>query len=151
MSDITQIKDKLMLLLQEVGIKAGAEQISIIDRGYPHKLSFTEGKMFIYTFQYNDQFLKIGKAGAKSKARLFSHHYHHDRSASNLAKSIIGDSTIPTSNLTKESIGDWIKKNIRRVDIELDSSLGIFTLNYIEAILHCLYLPKYEGFEAQRI
>ncbi|MOA62855.1 hypothetical protein D3C78_1884020 [compost metagenome] len=48
------------------------------------------------------------------------------------------------------SIGDWIKNNVERIDLEIDATLGVFTLNLIEAILHCLYLPRYEGFKSQR-
>lgn len=53
--------------------------------------------------------------------------------------------------LTDDTVGDWIKKNVDRIDIEVNESLGVFTLNLIESIMHCLYEPKYEGFEAQRI
>lgn len=53
--------------------------------------------------------------------------------------------------LTDDAVGDWIKRNVDRIDIEINESLGIFALNLIESIMHCLYEPKYEGFAAQRI
>lgn len=145
-----ELKELIIKLLNEVGIQPNDEDIKIIDREFPHKLKFIKGKMYIYTFQFNNDYLKIGKAGAKSKPRFYSHHYHPSRTKSNLAKSILNDTTMNHHLLTEDNISNWIKQNVRRIDIEINSNLGIFTLNLIESILHCLYKPKYEGFEKQR-
>jgi hypothetical protein len=52
--------------------------------------------------------------------------------------------------ITEENVGEWIKSNCRRIDIEIDADLGAFTLELVEAILHYKYTPKYEGFDSQR-
>ncbi|MEV6689536.1 hypothetical protein AB0N28_30125, partial [Streptomyces sp. NPDC051130] len=66
------------------------------------------------------------------------------------AASILLDKRMQEKGITENNVGDWIKSNCRRVDIILDSDLGIFTLELIEAALHYKYEPIYEGFAAQR-
>ena len=101
-------------------------------------------------FKYGDSFLKIGKASSRSNTRFRSQHYAPNRSQSNLAKSILNDPTMHKYNLNEEGVGIWIEQNVRRIDLLIDSSVGIFVLNLFEAFLHCKYIPKYEGFENQR-
>lgn len=123
----------------------------IIDRKVPHCTKpLPKGKMGIYCFYYNGKFLKIGKVGPKSNARFLSQHYNPNSSKSNLASSILNDSKINYLNLNEKNISDWIKNNCQRIDILLDESLGIFSLELIEAILHYKYQPVYEGFKSQR-
>lgn len=123
----------------------------IIDRGMPHKPgALKRGKTGVYTFLYQDEFLKIGKAGPNSYARFSSQHYHPDSAMSNLAKSILEDERMQGLGITRDNVGDWIKRNTRRIDIILDESLGIFALELIEAALHFRYEPRYEGFKNQR-
>ena len=122
----------------------------IIDRGVPHKpAGLPIGKMGIYTFYYDGHFLKIGKAGAKSDSRFRSQHYGFN-AQSTLAKSIMNDVKMLALGINEKNIGEWIKKNCRRIDILIDVSAGIFTLELIEGILHYVYEPKYEGFNSQR-
>ena len=52
--------------------------------------------------------------------------------------------------INENNVGDWIKSNCYRIDILMDSDLGIFTLELIEAALHYKYEPVYEGFAGQR-
>ncbi len=125
--------------------------VRIIDRGIPHTpKSLEKGTMGVYTFLYNDEFLKIGKAGPSSNARFTSQHYLPRSSQSNLSKSILMDETMKVYGITEENVGDWIKNNTRRIDILLDKELGIFALELIEAALHYKYEPRYEGFNTQR-
>lgn len=151
MDILTEIKPFMYKMLNEVKIYPNEEQIKAIDRGKPHKSTFVTGKMYVYTFRYDGEFLKIGKAGSNSKARLYSQHYHPGSSQSNLAKSIMLDPKMSDKLLTNSTVGDWIKNNVDRIDIEIDAALGVFALNFIESILHCLYQPRYEGFKTQRV
>lgn len=123
----------------------------IIDRGLPHvPQSLRPGCMGVYSFYYEDRFLKIGKTGAKSNARFLSQHYNPNSSSSNLASSILKDPNMAYLNLNSQNISDWIKTHCRRIDILIDESLGVFTLELVEAILHYKYKPLYEGFSSQR-
>lgn len=127
------------------------ESIEIINRGKPHKPeSLPAGKMGVYLFLYDDVFLKIGKAGPKSNARFYSQHYNPKSAKSTLAASILSDSTNSYEGVGEENVGDWIKENCTRIDIIVDSYLGIFALELIEAALHYKYEPIYEGFVNQR-
>lgn len=126
-------------------------KIKVLDRGQPHKApKLPDGKMAVYTFIYNGEFLKIGKAGQNSGPRYTSQHYNPGSAQSNLAKSILEDVAMQGMGITEENVGEWIKSNCRRIDIELDADLGIFTLELVEAILHYKYAPRYEGFSSQR-
>lgn len=106
--------------------------------------------MGVYTFWYEGDFLKIGKAGPSSNARFLSQHYNPRSAQSTLAASVLSDMRMQDKGIHENNVGDWIKNNCRRIDILLDSSLGIFTLELIEAALHYKYEPIYEGFAAQR-
>ena len=130
------------------GINSG---YSIVDCGMPHTpATLKRGTMGIYTFLYNDEFLKIGKAGPNSNARFSNQHYLPRSSQSNLSKSILKDPSMQDLGITEDNVGDWIKKNTRRIDVLIDASLGIFTLELIEAAFHYRYEPRYEGFSNQR-
>jgi len=134
-----------------LGKQINMEYIDIVDRGVPHvPRSLPFGKMAVYVFIFNETFLKIGKVGANSNARFLSQHYNPASSASNLAISILTDHEMSKYGITSSNVGDWIKKNCRRIDIFIDAKLGMFTLDLIEAILHYKYEPQYEGFLSQR-
>ncbi|MEH7612041.1 hypothetical protein [Gottfriedia acidiceleris] len=127
-------------------IELNDHSIIIDDRGYPHvPRKLPEGYMAIYVFHFENEFIKIGKVGPKSSSRFQSHHYNPKSSKSNLAKSILLDDRMLIYNLNDLNVGSWIKENIHRVDIFIDESIGVFTLNLIEAFLHCKYNPRYEG------
>lgn len=102
-----------------------------------------DGKMAVYTFVSNDEFLKIGKADKKSKARYQSHHYYIKSGSSTLARSLVKDSNESTIN--ESNVRGWIISNCERFDIIIDSSLGSMTLDFIEGVLHYKYNPRYEG------
>ena len=101
------------------------------------------GKMAIYTFVLNDEFLKIGKAGTKSKARYQSHHYCIKSNKSTLANSLVNDPNEP--NITNDNVTQWIRNNCERFDVILDIKLGNMALSFIEGMLHFKYKPRYEG------
>lgn len=123
----------------------------IIDRGIPHQPKvLPSGMMGVYTFWYEGKFMKIGKAGPKSGARFLSQHYNPKSAQSTLAASILTDKRMQDKGIIESNVGDWIKNNCRRVDILLNSDLGIFALELIEAALHYKYEPIYEGFATQR-
>ena len=123
----------------------------IIDRGVPHQPKVLPVQtMGVYTFWYEGEFLKIGKAGPKSNARFFSQHYNPRSARSTLAASILQDARMQGKGIDEGNVGQWIKNNCRRIDILLDSDLGIFSLELIEAALHYKYEPVYEGFSNQR-
>ena len=144
--------DKIIQEVSEIlGKPIDKEKYQVIDRGVPHEpKSMGSGKMGVYTFCYNEQFLKIGKAGPKSNARFLSQHYNFKSAQSTLAASLLSDKNMISEGINQYNVGEWIKNKCRRIDILLDSNLGIFTLELIEAILHYKYEPVYEGFKSQR-
>lgn len=144
--------DKLIKNVSNVLEKTiDSSKYEIVDRGMPHQpKSLPIGMMGVYTFWYNESFLKIGKAGSKSSARFLSQHYNPKSAKSTLAASILNDDDMLKLGIDEENVGEWIKKNCRRIDILINVELGIFTLDLVEAALHYKYEPKYEGFATQR-
>lgn len=95
-------------IIKEVTRIAGHEidisKIEIIDRGIPHiPKSLKTGTMGVYTFLYNDKFLKIGKAGPNSNARFLSQHYTGS-AMSTLSGSILADPDMEKFRLTKDNV-----------------------------------------------
>ncbi len=146
-----EIKAELLNAIRSLKVKIDDEQIAILDRGIPHNLTkLKEDYMVVYTFAFQGRYLKIGKAGPKSLSRVNNHHYNPDSSESNLSKSILSDPDFQRFSLTKDNIKEWIQSNTLRIDIQIESGLGISVLNFIEACLHLKFQPKYEGFKKQR-
>lgn len=108
------------------------------------------GKRGVYTFLHDGKFPKIGKAGSRSNARFLSQHYNPKSAQSTLAASILLHKKMESKDITAHNVGDRIKANCRRIDILLDSYLGIFALDLIEAALHYKYEPIYKGVATQR-
>lgn len=134
-----------------IGKPIDRRKYEIIDRGMPHQPKALPIQMMgVYTFWYEGKFMKIGKAGPNSNARFLSQHYNPRSAQSTLAASILSDKRMQGKGITEYNVGDWIKNNCRRVDILLDSDLGIFALELVEAALHYKYEPIYEGFGSQR-
>ena len=75
----------------------------------PKKLP--NGKRALYGFIYNEQCLKVGKAGSNSNARYQSQHYNPKSANSNLAASIISDADSSYApNLVEKNVGHWIRR-----------------------------------------
>jgi hypothetical protein len=151
--DWERARVRLIEALTLAGVAVAANQIKTDDWGCPHTpKSLPKNKMAVYTFFYGDKCLKVGKAGAKSNARYSSQHYFPENSKSNLADSILADKGF-LKNLSepvnKDTIGDWLKRKTRRINMLLDETLGPFVLNFAEAFLQVCFKPKYEGFKSQ--
>lgn len=146
-----EFKDIISQVSKCLGRELNMTQIMIKDRGVPHNPpKWEKGMMAVYTFSYKGHFLKIGKAGQKSKARFTNQHYNPGSANSTLAASILRDSEMSYLNLDENSVGDWIKNNCRRIDVMIPVEMGIFALELVESIFHFKYEPKYEGFNSQR-
>lgn len=112
--------------------------------------SLPKGCFAVYVFFWNGQCLKVGKVGQNSQARFKSQHYRPSSSRSNLAKSILAyKKEIGLSDLTEETVGDWIKENTERVNFVLDAQLGVPVLTLLEVFLQCALRPRFEGFASQ--
>ncbi|MDR2558676.1 MAG: hypothetical protein LBC86_03915 [Oscillospiraceae bacterium] len=129
-------------------IKEG--QYYIQDLGVPHRSkTLPQGKMAIYTFVHNGQFLKIGKVGKNSNARFSSQHYNPGSAMSTLSKSILRDPSMKNHGLNHANIKPWMKQNLHRIDIIIDAGLGNEFLARIEDVMHYMFNPKYEGGKIQ--
>lgn len=110
----------------------------------PKKLP--NGKRALYGFIYNEQCLKVGKAGSNSNARYQSQHYNPKSANSNLAASIISDADSSYApNLVEKNVGHWIKENCFRFNIHFDAKHSDEFATFMESFFIFCLKPKYEG------
>ena len=104
------------------------------------------GRMAIYGFWRNGEWLKIGKAGPKSHARYASQHYNPDSAKSTLARSLARDATLNSNpGFNPSTPGDWIKSETSRMNILLPSVRRYELLSLLEVFLQVHLKPRYEG------
>ncbi len=102
--------------------------------------------MAVYGFWGHGSWLKIGKAGAKTKARYTSQHYNPESAQSTLARSLMEDGRMKScKDFNPEHPGEWIKASTHRVNILLDVKHGMELLSLLEVFLHARLKPRYEG------
>lgn len=113
----------------------------------PHKQPprLPDGKMAIYAFWWNDEWLKIGKAGPNSGPRYISQHYTGS-AMSTLAGSLVKDPNMGhVIGFDQNHAGEWIKKSTCRVNILISAQRSKELLSLLEAFLHVRLKPRYEG------
>ena len=147
------IKEQIAQLITDASEAIGKPMVEGVDfemvyqpRGHT-PLPLPDGKIAVYTFYYNDRFLKIGQANRNSQNRYRYQHYsaNPNGARSTLAKSLIHDPTM-CSVVDPEHITQWIKDNCERFDVILDGARhGKMTLNFVEGLLHYYFNPMYEN------
>jgi hypothetical protein len=112
------------------------------------------GKRAVYVFLLGSTCLKVGKAGAKSRARFTSQHYEPNSCRSNLAKSLLRDGALlrqcmPDSRraelASETTIGAWIESHATRWHLFLEEHQSPFLWSLLEAFVHCRLRPRFEG------
>lgn len=145
MNVLSTIEDITSLIVNEsanTGKPILASEFSIIYQPKGHNpLKLPDGKMAVYTFIYNDKFLKVGQA--QCNPRYQSHHYHTSQ-ISSLGKSLVNDPSM-SQLVNSTNVKTWVRSNCERFDVLFDIQLGKITLNFIEGLLQYKYQPKYEG------
>jgi len=115
------------------------------------------GKSGVYVFLAGSFCCKVGKAGAKSKARWNSHHYNLDETTpSTLPKSILKNKEkfkkcYPVTKhqeiemLGKNNIQMWIRNNMSRMEFLIPDNGDPTILNLLEALAQFYTKPLFEG------
>jgi hypothetical protein len=127
-------------------ISLGKDDVEFLHAPHQQPKTLPDGKMAVYGFWWNGTWLKIGTVGANSAARYTSQHYNPRSSRSNLAKSLSEDRAMHlTAEFDVNEPGAWIRSNTHRVNILVPKQVGLKTLALLEAFLHVLFNPRYEG------
>ncbi len=150
---VRELRDEFLKIASIARVDLKATQLDIELLPAPHRppKRLPAGKMAVYTFQYRDRVLKVGKAGPKSNARYTSQHYNPNSAQSTLAASLLKESTnLGIVKLDEQMVGKWIKQNTSRINFCLDALFGKFVLTLLEAYLQCRLRPAFEGFASQR-
>lgn len=147
--DIKHTMEYIEKVTQELGYSLPKKSYYFEDAGCPHRQSsLPKGYAAIYIFVYESEvkceYLKIGKANAKSNARFSSQHYGFN-AKSTLAKAICGDDEFCKMGINQENIKEWMLNNLHRVNIFISTEQGKATTELVEAMLHYKFRPKYEG------
>lgn len=157
-AEIRQVVDELRVWAEGYGSPITPGSVGIEDLGCPHiPLPLPAGCQGLYGFNYQGTWLKIGIAGPATPARWRYHHYNPLSSNSNLAVSLIRyghladreDVRVPTLrsalvDVYDDHIKEWIKANLRRVNVLLPSDVGRTSLLQLEAIAHSRLQPVFE-------
>ena len=144
-----QLRDEFLCVAKLGKVEIELDAICIDPLEKPHKPPILpEGKIAVYVFYMEESVLKVGQS--KAKGRYGTYHYKPDSSDSNLSKSLLTDERareVPNldPNLSKETVGEWIKKNTNRVNFLLDSNYYGYVLNLFEAFVQCRLKPIFEG------
>lgn len=150
---VDEIRDKMKYIeeiTQNLGFIITKEDYYIEDMGCPHiqpKLpnGYTAIYVFVYEKGYNDyEFLKIGKANSKTKARFTSQHYGFS-APSTLAKSLCSDNEFIAKGINSDNVKEWMMVNLHRINIYINADKGKAATELIEAIFHYAFRPRYEG------
>jgi len=152
--DINTLINDFLKVADLAGVNLSQDALSFETLSAPHKppSSLPKGKMAVYVFLWKGECLKVGKVGPNSQARYTSQHYSPSSSNSNLAKSIVSArEKLGLSGVSESNVGSWIKSNVDRVNILIDSGCGIPVLTLLESFFQCRLRPRFEGFESQKL
>jgi hypothetical protein len=120
-------------------------QVEYLEAPHTPPRRLPAGKMAVYGFCHEGNWLKIGMAGPNSNARYTSQHYNPNSAGSTLAKSLVDDpDAAALSNFNPDAPGDWIKSTTGRVNVLLDAKHGLLLPALLEAFLHVRLRPRYE-------
>jgi len=145
------VKDEIIEAIEKVSEILGKpltnSEIEIEDLVCPHTPpgKLPDDRAAVYSFIYNGEFLKIGKANKKSQARYTSQHYSCKAAQSTLAKSICEDTQMQIHGVNADNVKEWIMQNTRRINILVKCKNSEWATGLIEAIMHYKYMPRYEG------
>jgi hypothetical protein len=128
------------------GVTVPLNQVCTEILGKPHKAkALPFGKMAVYSFFLNGRALKVGKVGPNSGPR-FTYQHYTGSAQSTLSGSILSNPMkVGASGLDTKTVGDWIKAHTDRVDFLMPATFGIPILSLLEAFLHVLWNPMFEG------
>lgn len=131
-------------ITRQLGYELNNDDYCIEDMGCPHKQpkKMPDGYAAIYIFVYHNEFLKIGKANAKSNARFVSQHYGFS-APSTLAKSICSDEEFISLGVNQDNVKSWMMEHLHRINIYVKSNKA--TTELVEAVLHYAFRPRFEG------
>ena len=129
-------------------VSFGVEDVELLPAPHRRPTRLPTGRMAIYGFWFDGDWLKIGRAGSNSNARYTSQHYTGS-ALSTLSGSLRQDESM--RNLASLGENDrrgwatWIERQTSRVNILLPTASDKMIAPLLEAYLHVRLRPKYEG------
>jgi hypothetical protein len=134
-----------VLHLANAALRPDQIEVTFLDAPHRPPTSLPAGKMAVYGYWGEGEWLKIGLAGPKSKARYTSQHYRDNSTPSTLAKSLRLDLRMKRcASFDPSSPGEWIRGSCHRVNVLVPANAGRDALALLEAFLHVRLKPRYE-------
>lgn len=146
--DIERAVTAFLAVAELAGDSISRDEITTEYLSAPHTppTRLPSGKLAVYGFWGDGEWLKIGKAGPKSKARYTSQHYNPDSAPSTLARSLRSDKRMSTvAGFDPQAPGAWIRTSTCRVNILIPVHKRKELPSLLEAFLHLRLRPRYEG------
>ena len=134
------------LVRSEVSFRV--EDVEFLPAPHRKPAGLPTGKMALYGFWFDGEWLKIGRAGTNSGLRYTSQHYTGS-ARSTLSGWLRQDESM--RNITGLGEDDlrgwaaWIERETSRVNILLPAASDKMLVSLLEAYLHARLRPKYEG------
>lgn len=146
-SDIENAVTSFLAVAELASDSISSNEVVIEYMDAPHKpKSLPAGKMAVYGFWGDGSWLKFGIAGPNSGPRYLSQHYNKDSSRSNLAKLLANDPRmLNVAGFDANDRGRWIRNVTHGVNILISAQREYKLLSLLEAFLHLLLNPRYEG------
>jgi hypothetical protein len=150
MDDLDQLAADALANFRQVarlaGSKGKVEEVFVEIQRKPHTPgSLPYGKMAVYSFFLNGRALKIGKAGPNSGPRYKYQHYSGSAISTLSGSIILNQNKVGARGLDTATAGGWIKAHTDRINLLMPAAFGTPTLSLLEAFLHVLWNPMFEG------
>lgn len=145
-----QIEDCLrdvpaMSLLAHAPLNPGTLAVEFWPAPHARPKNLPKGRMAVYAFWGDGEWLKVGIAGPKTIARYTSQHYN-GQAPSTLAASLCASSRMRSvEDFDVRNPAAWIQGRCHRVNILLPAELGRPLLVLLEAFFHLRLKPRHEG------
>ena len=147
-ADIEEAVAAFLTVAELAGDSLSRDEITTEYLSAPHTppTRLPEGKMAVYGFWGGGEWLKIGIAGPKSKARYTSQHYNPGSALSTLAASLGRDEQMAgVAGFDPGMPGAWIRTSTHRVNILIPAQRRRGLICLLEAFLHARLRPRYEA------
>ncbi len=121
-------------------------KMKVVDRGQPHRWeALPEGHYGIFIFLWGDNVLKIGHAEWNRRMWFGYQQYSSKLVSRTLASALMKDKNMKCYHLESETLSRWMMESLRRIDILIDESVGLLTVELIDKALNYRYSPRYEN------
>ncbi len=141
-----EIRDTVESLGRLLGKPIDTAKVEVVDRGQPHRWEdLPQDQYGIFIFLLDNEVLKIGHAEWNRRLWFGYQQYSSKMVSRTLASALMKDESMQCYHLESETLSRWMMESLRRIDVLLDESVGLLTVELIDKALNYRYSPRYEN------